>query len=451
MNAPHHLRNGRNFGISSSSQFKLFSGAHAQDSADNATNNDDKRQISQSTRKNRQQNYWTLPRLYVGPRHGTSDPNKKQIIMTDGAHIPLSAEQTHYLTKVMRLLKKRKGRKQIDIDDDDSDIAAGRDCIRIFNGRNGEWLASVNAVSSQLQEDTSSSGKGKNGRRRQSSRQKDDITLFAECILQLKTQNYNVEESRPWVLFSPLKKQPRMKLMMEKCTELGVGAMIPVTSDRTEGDSLIGLLGQNSDDGQGNIDVLYGGIQEKGIAMGGLGGGFEKLEMQAIEASEQCERLTIPNISKHIPGSFNEGDGVWKVQDIVKEWCSDWKAEKSAADVDGNDDFRQGRNRILLICRERGSNEEYSNGRARVVPVLQALRDNPQVAFLVGPEGGWSLEEEALFDEVCSRYDEKYLDKPVQCVSLGSSVLRAETASMMAVGAWALMHDANDNNHSLSL
>ncbi len=48
----------------------------------------------------------------------------------------------------------------------------------------------------------------------------------------------------------------------------------------------------------------------------------------------------------------------------------------------GEDD---GGRRVLLICRQRGSSGLDGSGGA--VPVLQALRKNNQVVFLVGPEG----------------------------------------------------------------
>ena len=83
-----------------------------------------------------------------------------------------------------------------------------------------------------------------------------------------------------------------------------------------------------------------------------------------------------------------------------------------------------------MICRERGNGDD-------AVPVLQALHRNERVSFLVGPEGGWSADEEELFDDVCSKFADQDAS-PVRCVSLGSSVLRAETACLMAVGAWAL-------------
>ena len=102
------------------------------------------------------------------------------------------------------------------------------------------------------------------------------------------------------------------------------------------------------------------------------------------------------------------------------------------------------RRRVLLICRERGGSGPDGGGGA-VVPVLRALRGNDRVAFLVGPEGGWSAEEESFFDEICSVYGGGGgggAAAPVRCVSLGPSVLRAETACMVAVAAWALTNDS---------
>ena len=64
----------------------------------------------------------------------------------------------------------------------------------------------------------------------------------------------------------------------------------------------------------------------------------------------------------------------------------------------------------------------------------------PPLAFLVGPEGGWSPEEDAMFDAYGgSGCGSGTRDRNgVVNVSLGTTVLRAETAAMMAVGAWAL-------------
>jgi 16S rRNA (uracil1498-N3)-methyltransferase len=204
-----------------------------------------------------------------------------------------------------------------------------------------------------------------------------------------------------------------MKLMVEKCTELGVGAIILVKSDRMDGSVLSSMTTPSID--SENLDELYGmkGKSREGDAS------IDKLKPQAIEASEQCERLDIPCITTDPYLITGGAKGILSVKDIVQKMCSNW---------DDNND----RSRKLLICRERG---ELSTN---VVPVLSALRDNKKVAFIVGPEGGWSPEEETLFDHISMHYSGN--DSPVVFISLGSSVLRAETACMMAVGAWALVH-----------
>jgi len=347
---------------------------------------------------------WNLPRLYVGT-HSVAT-------LTAGASISLSQEQTHYLTKVMRLLKKKRQKPT----DDNNDVTVDRDCIRIFNGRDGEWLAKVHVLEQNGDESTSDGNKNK--RKRRQSRQ-GDITLVAECIHQLRIQDIEKDAARPWLLFAPLKKQSRMKLLMEKCTELGTGSIIPVVSDRTEGSAVLSLLGSAALE----TDQVYG--TKRSSSDNDMS--FEKLELQAIEASEQCERLSIPCISKDVGLPLPDqglGSALWKVQDVVEQWAGGWEEQK----------------RVLLICRERCSEENVSDGKAIVLPLLHALHSNNQVAFLVGPEGGWSVEEEALFDDICSKYNSDD-DAPVKCVSLGTSVLRAETASILATGAWALVHD----------
>lgn len=342
--------------------------------------------------------FWKLPRLYVGPRRGM--PNN--LPLRSGSCIPLSPDQTHYLINVMRILKKRKRKQSVHIEGNDDT----RDCVRIFNNSDGEWLAKV-----EEQEHESPGGSNNSRNRRGGGRLpkvNTGVSLVAQCIRQLRTQDEDCnEDDRPWILFAPLKKQPRMKLMIEKCTELGVGILNPVTSDRMEGGALMC-------------------IQQ-----------FDKLELQCIEASEQCERLGVPVLTKELALTqcdSSKDTSLWNVRDIVNHWCYDWEDEGEYT-TDGK---QHSGKRALLICRERGDTKE---DRVRVVPVLQALHGNQRVAFLVGPEGGWSAEEEKVFDEICSKYSGRG-DAPIQCISLGSSVLRAETACMMAVGAWALVHDS---------
>ena len=204
--------------------------------------------------------------------------------------------------------------------------------------------------------------------------------------------------------------------MIEKCTELGVGAIILAKSDRMDGTLISSISSSSNDD---NLIDVYGTkakSREEDVSV-------EKLKLQAIEAAEQCERLTIPTITADLSSILDvsiESQDVLSVGEIVKLWGSDLEI------TDDN-------SRKLLVCRER------SEQSTEVVPVLNALRDHKNVTFIVGPEGGWSPEEEAVFDDICTQDG---TESPIiQCVSLGSSVLRAETACMMAVGAWSLVHN----------
>ena len=346
----------------------------------------------------------TLPRLYVG----------SQFTLTVGSSIPLSPEQSHYLTKVMRLIKKKRQKK-----DENNHKTVDRDCIRIFNGRDGEWLVKVRALQEQEQEEKSSDGNRKMKKRRQP--RQGEISLVVDCIHQLRMQGKGNNAIGPWLIFAPLKKQSRMKLLIEKCTELGISSITPAISDRTESSAILSLLGSAAIEEDEPYGVKRSAKDDDDMS-------FRKLELQAIEASEQCERLSIPSITKDVglpPPEAGLDNALWKVRDVVRQWSFSWEEQK----------------RVLLICRERCSGENsVSDGKASVYPLLQALRSNSRVAFLVGPEGGWSAEEEKLFDETCSEYNSEN-NSPVKCVSIGTSVLRAETASMLAIGAWGLIHD----------
>ena len=332
--------------------------------------------VQQHSPHNESSIYWKLPRLYLSSER-----------LTETALVRLSPEQTHYLINVMRFFKKRKR--------DNDDVKPGNDCVRLFNGRDGEWLAKVRDPS-QVEES--------NKRRR--TRQRNELQLEAECLVKLRKQTD--DESAPWVIFAPLKNQSRMKLMIEKCTELGVGAIILAKSDRTDG-SVLSISTPSKDSKLDDVNGMRREPKDEEVLVG-------KLELQAIEASEQCERLSVPCITTDLSSILGESDtqGVVSISDIVKVWSSNCGSK--------NNELRK-----ILVCRERG--EQSFN----VAPVLDILPDNKKVAFVIGPEGGWSLEEEDLFDNVCN-------EQSVRCVSLGSSVLRAETACMIAVGAWSLVH-----------
>lgn len=130
--------------------------------------------------------------------------------LSTGAAIPIAPKQSHYLLHVMRL-------------------GVG-DMLRLFNGRDGDWLARVASAS------------------------RDACTVQCErCVAEQRP------ELGPWLLFAPLKKAA-LDVLAEKATELGVERLVPLRTRNTAVDRV-------------NI---------------------ERLRAQVIEAAEQCGRQTIP-------------------------------------------------------------------------------------------------------------------------------------------------------------
>ncbi len=129
-----------------------------------------------------------------------------------GASISLDEKRSHYLANVLR---QKTGDK-----------------IAIFNGIDGEWLAEISSLS------------------------KKSVTLSVQK--QLRAQKTS---SDLWLVCAPLK-SGKSEWVLEKATELGISAFVPVKTNFT--------------------------IVDKTNA--------ERLTVIAIEASEQCERLDVPII-----------------------------------------------------------------------------------------------------------------------------------------------------------
>lgn len=130
-----------------------------------------------------------------------------------GAEVAASAGQAHYLGTVLR-----------------QGVGAA---VRLFNGRDGEFVASLAAV------------------RRERAR--------LEVGAMLRPQ---AAEPDLWLAFAPLKRDAT-DLVVQKASELGAAALLPVFTARTNAARL-------------NLDRL-GAI--------------------ATEAAEQCERLTVPRMA----------------------------------------------------------------------------------------------------------------------------------------------------------
>ena len=134
-----------------------------------------------------------------------------------GQAVPLSPDQSHYLTGVMRLA-----------------VGAG---VLLFNGRDGEWRASLTVA-------------GKRG-------------AIATCEAQTRPLQMPPDL---WLLFAPIKKA-RTDFIVEKAGELGVQRVLPVQTRRTNAERLR----------------------------------QDKMTAHAIEAAEQCGATYVPEVADLLP------------------------------------------------------------------------------------------------------------------------------------------------------
>jgi 16S rRNA (uracil1498-N3)-methyltransferase len=230
-----------------------------------------------------------MPRLYVATR------------LAPAAEIELTAAQAHYLRNVLRL-----------------SIGAA---VAAFNATDGEWICRIEEA----------------GNRR--------MRLTAERRLRRAEP-----ETEPdlWLLFAPIKRA-RLDWLIEKATELGVSALLPVWTARTESQRI----------------------------------NLERLRAHAVEASEQSERLSVPEL--------RDPEQLGRV-------LAGWPEERQ-----------------LVVCDESGEGTPISEVAAALGPGAAAL--------LVGPEGGFDQRELDAVSKLSF----------VRRVGLGPRVLRTETAALAAL------------------
>ncbi|HSK39128.1 MAG TPA: 16S rRNA (uracil(1498)-N(3))-methyltransferase [Arenibaculum sp.] len=194
--------------------------------------------------------------------------------------------------------------------------------VALFNGRDGEWLARIDGV-----------GKG-----------------WCSLAVQHRTRGQDGAADL-WLLFAPVKRT-RIDFIAEKASELGCSVVWPV-------------LTRHTDVARVNVD---------------------RLRANAVEAAEQCERLTVPELR-----------GPERLDRVLGGWP-------------------QGR--ILFLCAEAGD--------ARPVAEAMALHRNAPAAVLVGPEGGFTQEELDGLRKLAF----------VVPVGLGPRILRADTAALAVLACW---------------
>ena len=196
--------------------------------------------------------------------------------------------------------------------------------VALFNGKDGEWLARIDRVS------------------------QGSISLEVRRLLRAQAV-----EPELWLMFAPIKRA-RLDIIVQKAVELGVSRLIPIFTERTEVKRL----------------------------------NLVRHRANIVEAAEQCERLTLPEIVE--PRA---------IFDVLANFPGDG---------------------CILVCVERGDAD----------PIHQVLQEDlasvGRFAILCGPEGGFSDTELDAFGKLSF----------IRFVSLGPRILRAETAVISAVTCW---------------
>ena len=196
------------------------------------------------------------------------------------------------------------------------------DTITIFDGVTGEWCANIISISKEK--------------------------IGVKIIKKIREF-----ESQPdiWLIFAPIKLF-RLNITIQKAVELGVSKFIPCKTEFS------------------NFDKLN----------------YKNLELNAIEASQQCERLDIPKIEKII-------------------------SLDALLNVFPND-------RALVFCDESDLN---------LPSIYDEVRAKAEIyskwAVIIGPEGGFSDEE---INYLVNK-------KNILRVTLGKRILRSDTAAISSL------------------
>jgi 16S rRNA (uracil1498-N3)-methyltransferase len=198
--------------------------------------------------------------------------------------------------------------------------------LRVFNARDGEWRATVGGKMS-----------------------KHALDILVHEQLRTRTPGPDA-----WLCCAPIKKG-HFEYMIEKATEIGVAVIMPIITNRTQ-------------------------VREVNL---------ERCRTIAIEAAEQSERLSIPEIRKPM-----------KLDAFVEQGPHD---------------------RTFIVCAEMGDATPIGEK-------LTALRGKNlgTVTILTGPEGGFTPEEFTSLHTLSNAH----------FVRLGPRILRADTAAIAALSCW---------------
>jgi len=196
------------------------------------------------------------------------------------------------------------------------------DEIAVFDNQTGEWLSKIVSINRD------------------------------NTVLQILKKNRSIaNETDIWLVFAPIK-QYRLNISVQKATELGVSKLIPCETNYTNNNFL----------------------------------NYKNLNLNIIEAAEQCERLTLPVLEKQI-----------KLEEYLLNHPKD---------------------RALIFC-----NENNHLGDSIFSKIFKIKDKFKKWTLLIGPEGGFSEEEITKIERLPNCFP----------VSLGNRILRSDTATTSAL------------------
>ena len=224
-----------------------------------------------------------------------------------------------------------------------------------------------------------------------------EIAAIAETCVTLRILDKQKPAREPETrvtLYQGIPKAAKMEIIIQKNVEMGVDRIVPVFMERTI-------------------------VTDKGQ----FGKKLERWQKIADEAAKQCKRSIIPRIEN--PVSFAEMlekiAGREPAPDRAGKTKSCVKAERKAS---GEYDliicpYENEENRTMKDCLRGQTSENSQTSQTAQIPASPK-----QVAVIIGPEGGFSDKEIAALEQCGS---------PVQLVTLGKTILRTETAGLVAL------------------
>jgi 16S rRNA (uracil1498-N3)-methyltransferase len=205
------------------------------------------------------------------------------------------------------------------------------DNVFFFNGQHGEFLGEIELI------------------------QKTSMLIYIKTQIRMQMSDPDI-----WLLFAPIKKSG-VNFIAEKATELGVVKLLPVLTEHTNTQRV----------------------------------NLNRLRSIAIEAAEQCQRLTVPDLSE---------------PKTLHEVLEDWNPSRRLLVMDET-----------LAMQDVPEEEVFSFSK-----LINKEKEMPCDAILIGPEGGFSSSE-------LNRLSRHTF---VKKITLGQRILRAETAATVALGLW---------------